>query len=184
MHLIGLMGRCRSGKDTVASILMDLLQPNPYELVHIADGLKAAMRMLYGLHPSQLHGQSKDICDPRYGQSPRDICTLWGKFLMQTHGADFLTQRMFSQYDPRITSPGWIVADVRYQHDIDAIHRRGGVVWKVERTSLPFKLEQEAHIDNLLVDGVIRNNADLGALRTEIIEHMEQHRKTHKTHCI
>lgn len=180
MHLIGLMGRSRVGKDTVAGILMDVLKPTPFEKVHIAQPLKEALSCVYGFGHSQLFGNSKDQVDLRYNQTPRELCSGLSHFLMNTHGPDFLVRRTFERYDSaresRGVPPFWIIPDVRFQHDYDAIKRRGGVVWKITRMHVPIYITHESNIDGLPCDAVIHNDADIHTLREMIHSQVERER--------
>lgn len=168
-HLIGLMGRSRVGKDTVAEMLKELLKPAPFETVHIARPLKDSLAAIYGFNHAQLYGDPKDVVDPRYQRTPREMCASLSHFLMDKHGKDFLVRRTFERYDMHRTQHGahpfWIIPDVRYMHDYVAIKRRGGLVWKITREDMPLHLACENHIDLLPCDAFIRNDADLKALR-------------------
>lgn len=183
MNLIGLLGRSRSGKDTVAGILCSLLKPMPYQRVHIAGGLKKALRELYGLNDDQLFGHLKDITDDRYNKSPRDLCRFWSQNMRTMHGEDVFTRRVFEEYDTYRAKNGvlpfWIITDVRYKHDCDAIRKRGGMIWKITRTPLPIDVPGECHIEQLPHDAHIHNNADLVALREAVKQQLSLTRLTH-----
>lgn len=185
MHLIGLLGRSRSGKDTVAHILLDALKPTNYRLRHISKPLKDALKSMYGYDDSHVFGKMKDVRDLRYDKTPRDLCHEWNQKLASMHGPDFLVRRTFDDYDAHVQIgeqvPHWIIPDVRYPHDCDAIQARGGIIWKITRADLPFKLSHEDHIDRLDGDACIQNSADINALRESVLRILNQTRKTHPT---
>ena len=180
MTIIGLLGRSRCGKDTIARILCDLLAPTHYDCVYIAKPLKDALASVYGFNEQHLYGHLKDVKDERYDMTPRDLCRYWSRNLMEMHGPDYFCRRLFkTMYDDARPTPRWVVADVRYKHDCDAIQERGGVIWRVERTPLPLVVAGEAHIDLLPYDVLVQNNRGLDELEARVKAALQ---KTHETH--
>jgi hypothetical protein len=77
--------------------------------------------------------------------------------------ADFFTQRFFNAWD----GAPIIITDVRFAHDIDEIHKRGGVTIKIKRNSVP-QHDFEFGIDCLATTFEIENNGSLDDLRLEV----------------
>lgn len=73
---------------------------------------------------------------------------LWIKALMYSHGRD--------------KESHWIIPDVRFPNEADAIRNAGGVLWKIERDgSGAGNHISEKLIDDIKVDVVIENNLDM-----------------------
>lgn len=73
---------------------------------------------------------------------------LWIKALMYSYGRD--------------EESHWIVPDVRFPNEADAIRNAGGVLWKIERDgSGAGNHISEKLIDDIMVDIIIENNLDM-----------------------
>lgn len=73
---------------------------------------------------------------------------LWIKALMYSYGRD--------------KESHWIVPDVRFPNEADAIRDAGGVLWKIERDgSGAGNHISEKLIDDIMVDIIIENNLDM-----------------------
>jgi hypothetical protein len=79
-RVVGVCGRRRSGKDTVANILHELYG---YENVKISNDLKNALKILFGFNHEQIEGHLKDVVDERWGVSPRQAMQFIGTEVMQ-----------------------------------------------------------------------------------------------------
>jgi len=66
-----------------------------------------------------------------------------------------------------------IIPDIRYEHDILEIQKRGGIVIKVERENAPVRHTFEQHIDFLKGNHRLHNTGSIEDLRTEVIKMME-----------
>ena len=73
---------------------------------------------------------------------------LWIKALMYSYGRD--------------KESHWIVPDVRFPNEADAIRNAGGVLWKIERDGRGAGNHiSEKLIDDIMVDIIIENNLDM-----------------------
>lgn len=73
---------------------------------------------------------------------------LWIKALMYSYGRD--------------KESHWIIPDVRFPNEADAIRNVGGVLWKIEREgSGAGNHISEKLIDDIMVDIIIENNLDM-----------------------
>ena len=73
---------------------------------------------------------------------------LWIKALMYSYGRD--------------KESHWIIPDVRFPNEADAIRNAGGVLWKIEREgSGAGNHISEKLIDNIRVDIIIANNLEM-----------------------
>ena len=75
MTLLGLLGRKRVGKDTVAD---HLVQEYGYQKISMADPLKDVLRVLFLFGDEQLYGDLKEVIDERWGISPRQALQFVG----------------------------------------------------------------------------------------------------------
>lgn len=161
--IIGLLGRSRVGKDTVAKQVIAALGEDNTLVTRLSQPLKDAVRSLYGFTQEQVEDDLKEVVDPRYGISPRVCIQKLCMHIMDTHGKDFFSRQLYNQYDHGTFSKKVvIIPDVRYEHDIQEIRKRGGVVIKVLRTSPSIPLHPwEDNIECLQGDYEIQNNKDL-----------------------
>lgn len=167
--MIGILGRSRVGKDTVANLIREM-SPVPFQNMHIAKSLKDSLQSMYDLSNDQLWGISKDIPDMRYGgMTPRELCSAWQKKLFNMHGHDFLIKRMLIQYDnSHKPHPNIIIPDVRHPHDCYEIKKRNGIIVKIVRTPNTIILSSEDHIDKMHGDITLHNKSSIENLRVQI----------------
>lgn len=144
MVLIGLLGKKRSGKDTSAD---HLVKNHGFIKMSFADPLKEAVGILFGFSDEQLYGNSKEEIDPTWGITPRLVFQWFGTEIFRTEISAIL---------PNIKNNFWVeafkvrylnliknnpnmkivVADVRFQNEIDIIHKLGGTIIKIDRVSV------------------------------------------------
>ena len=163
--LIGILGRSRSGKDTTAIIIKNLY-PN-YSIKRFAQPIKNALQEIYDFTPEQLEDDQKELLDPRYNISPRQAMQDMTYFYLDKHGAGFFSDKLFSIFDNNKTKR-IIIPDVRYEHDIHQIHKRGGIIIKIVRPSLSLQHKVENNINELKGDYEIINDGTINDLEDEI----------------
>lgn len=165
------------GKDTVASIISELIGSQETTIHRMSKTLKEAVCVLYGYHPDVVEGPSKEEVDPRYGITPR--CAIQGicDYLMQRHGCQFFSKQVFAAYDQgAFGTHHVIIPDIRYEHDLVEIRKRGGVIIKIVRpygSDVPCH-PWEAHIDELKGDYCIKNTGQIDDLRKRVREIFNQ----------
>ncbi len=164
--LIGLAGVRRSGKDMVADYLV---RNHGYIKYALASPLKSACKMMFDLSHEQVHGDSKDAVDPRYGVTPRELFQRVGTDCARAIKPTLWIDKFIAWYESRAEVHGKalrvVVSDVRFQNEIDAIRALGGKVYLVRR---PGSREHDAHVSEhahaLDVDGHIANEGSLDDL--------------------
>ena len=140
--LIGITGRAGVGKDEVGRIIQEL-EPG-WEIKKFAGKLKQICGILCGVDPIKFEDQEFKKQMSPFGMSYRELLQMvgtegmrdtidsdvWVKALF----ADFISTRWYFDYGERIMiPPKWIVTDVRFPNEADAIKERGGYLIKVCR---------------------------------------------------
>lgn len=141
--IIGLTGKKRSGKDTVATFLT---KHYGFEQIAFATPLKQACQQIFTLSDAQLHDQTlKETIDPRWGVSPRK--------LLQTIGTELFREQL-KRVLPEITIPTdmelWcyctalriralptprriVFTDIRYEDEAKLVTDLGGILVRIDR---------------------------------------------------
>ena len=170
MVLIGLLGLKGSGKDTCA----DYLALN-YGFVKksFADPLKRACKELFLYSDSQLYGDQKEIPDQRwFGCTPRKSLQFLGTDLLRDQvdiimpgiGKNIFTHHFNIWYQEHIINNPDIhvvVADVRFQNEVDLLKSLGGYIIKLERNSIipDTHVSEQEQLKIINIDHVIFNNS-------------------------
>jgi hypothetical protein len=158
--ILGLCGAARSGKDTVADFITDIVEDDVLR-VQVAGPLKAFLRDLFDWTEEHTDGDLKDVPDERYPRShnhhlwpgsratARDIgddeCIdhLTPREAMQKLGGEYAESTFPAIYAVRAArwAAGWaaepertaIITDLRFVRDLKALKERGGFVVQVHR---------------------------------------------------
>lgn len=168
--IIGLLGRSRVGKDTTAKCIISVLGDDNTALTRLSQPLKDAVRAIYGFSQEQVEDELKEVVDTRYSTTPRVCIQKLCNHIMSLHGNDFFSRQLFHKYDcGQYQQKVVIIPDIRYEHDIHEIHKRGGVVIKVTRDNpLVPKHEWEENIDYMIGDFTVVNNKDVQNIETQV----------------
>lgn len=141
--LLGIAGPKGSGKDTFAERFRLYV---PCVRRAFADPLKQVCKKMYLLSEEQLHDQvAKERVDERWGLSPRQIFQQFGTDYVRNQVDNKFWLKHFELWY-RQQQPGTnvVVPDVRFQNEVDLIHRLGGKVVYIYR---PFTQEiADTHI--------------------------------------
>jgi hypothetical protein len=132
--IIGLCGGIGSGKSTVATYLAE---EYGYHRAAFAQKLKEVVAEVYGLKAEVFGTQAEKKaptphCDAAGGpRSGRDLLEIVGtegfRAACPTTWVDYLMR----QVDEPIYGALWVIEDVRFPNEAEAIRERGGVVWEV-----------------------------------------------------
>jgi hypothetical protein len=163
MKLIGLVGRSRVGKDTVAAEVFG----RTHELRRLAQPVKDACKALYGWSDAHVESGLKEETDPRWGVTPRLAMVHMTNSMRSFMGADFFTRRFFDGLPEGAMAPCVVIPDVRYQEDIREIHKRGGVTIKITRPGMPQHVF-ESGVDDLETTFEVVNDGTVEELRRKI----------------
>lgn len=186
MRIIGLTGRARSGKDTVAEIVGALLSD---DLVVVregfADKLKlSACRLFY---PDATLAQALSWCEFVKTQGQLTVedakqvvgidTTITGRQFLQRYGTeahrsvfgeDFWLDAVLPE--GRDDCDVLVIPDARFENEVKRVRERGGEVWRIERAAADSKdtHPSERPIPNDLVDHIVENNGTIDELRETI----------------
>ena len=170
--IIGLSGYARSGKDTVAGMLMGI---HGYRRIAFADTIR---NLLFAMDPLVMHEgvpfRLQDIVDSKgwevakteYPEIRRLLQDLGvgGRGLLDDNIWITAALKDFNKEDKIV------VADVRFKNEAVCIKELGGQVWRVNRINTGPANEHisEVDMDDWEYDAVITNNSDMPNLIKQI----------------
>jgi hypothetical protein len=175
--IIGLSGYARSGKDTVAGMLMGL---HGYERVAFADKIR---ELLYEMDPLVMHNymdfRLQDVIDSKGWEiaktefpEVRRLLQDLGVGARKLFGDTFWVDQVVGQfghawwgYDKNV-----VITDVRFTNEAQAIKGKGGQIWRINRpgTEAINDHVSEHDLDGWDFDVVIENDSDMPALIKKI----------------
>ena len=175
MKLIGITGKARSGKDTVARMLF---AQHAFTRIAFADPLKLAAQQMFGLSKEQTWGDhKKEEIIPYWGMSPRQMFQLLGNEAVKpVFGADIWIKRWSMSYVIFRDTDDVIVPDVRFDHEASHIRSLGGVIVEVQR-GIGLVGSTGDHVSerglSTLPEYTIDNNGTLEDLRVKVMSLVE-----------
>jgi hypothetical protein len=182
--LIGLAGRARVGKDTVARYLAAHLTLISYAF---ADPLKQALASMFHLTAAQLEGAEKEQPLPWLGKSPRELMQLlgteWGRDLVHPQLWLLLAEQnlqLLAEHDQAMK--GVVIRDVRFNNEAAWIRSKGGVILHITRPDAAAVAEHpsESGVRAYATDFTLVNDGTLEHLYDEVdrfISQLQRHRR-------
>ena len=167
--LVGLVGRARSGKDTIAH---HLEMKHGFISFAFDDPIKRGAQELFGLTDTQTwHESVKELVIPHWGLSPRRLFQLLGtEFGREMIHPDIWLMRAHLHI-LGLLEKGYrriCLSDVRFENEAVMVRKLGGVLWYVERPSAevvaPPKSEDGIQLLRDSAEQAIQNDGTLGAL--------------------
>lgn len=191
VQIVGVCGRKRHGKDSVGRVLRDHFG---FTCTAFADPLKRVAMSLYDLSWDQVFGDDaqKEAVIERWGLSPRQILQRFGTEVGRSVHPDTWIRNTMDNIQSAVSGRGawlrddvqrefvhrwtatpkqWVVTDVRFPNEADAIREAGGQVWTVVRPSLGTPTDDHASersVDLVVPDVLILNDGSLDDLRTRV----------------
>jgi hypothetical protein len=169
--IIGISGYARSGKDTIAGMLIGL---HGYERVAFADPIRS---LLYEMNPQVNHLSLRSIVD-EYGWETakatpevRRLLQDLGVGARKIFGPQFwVHEAMKAMLNNPKTDLKYVITDVRFANEADMIKANNGQVWRVERQGvIPVNNHISEHsLDDYSFDAVINNDSDIPSLTGQI----------------
>jgi len=135
--IIGLGFQARSGKDTVADFLVE---NHSFTKIAFADALKEGAAVIFGLDHDQLYGDKKDVVDEFWEDTPRNILQKMGTECMRRGYRDDLWVKCVERAI-RLHELNWVITDVRFPNEAEAIKKWGGFLARVDRPEAGLKSE-------------------------------------------
>lgn len=133
--LIGIAGKKRTGKDTVADVMMNVFDA-PIQYFAFAHHLKAMCHITFGTPMKAFHDPSmKESLPSKYG-TPRGQMITLSDLIKGEYGEDFFVDIVRDQlFSSRLLHPEChhVVTDVRYPNEAAMIRDLGGVILHVLR---------------------------------------------------
>jgi hypothetical protein len=176
--IIGFLGQKHYGKDTCADYLV---KNHDFKRYAFGDPVKEVCRILFGFTDEQLYGNKKEELDTRLNITPREsfqkIGTEFGQYIIHDLLPNLniekrtLWTRILDDVDK---SARIVISDVRFQHEIDAIKKNGGIIIKINRNTNQNEFNQhlsEQEIFNISssnIDFIINNNNSFDELYEQI----------------
>ncbi len=188
--LIGLSGKLQSGKDTVAGMIKDI-QPDVWEIKRFAGKLKQIVSLLTGIKIEDL--ENIDVKNSSLGPNWNNLTV---REMLQKVGTEAMRDQihsniwvnaLFADYKAldsqngqsmgnvidysRCKFPSWIITDLRFPNEAEAIQKRGGIVIRVNRkgNENTGNHPSETTLDDFKDwNHVIDNDSDLTALYDKV----------------
>jgi dephospho-CoA kinase len=159
--IIGLTGKARSGKDTVAAHLQEAYKFHHY---WFSKPMKDACRSMFGWGDEHLYGELKEEVDQRYGISPRvalqTLGTEWGRNTINSDLWILRAQKEIEQHE------NIVISDCRFDNEAAAVISSGGIVIEIVRQDINQVAahSSESGISSSLINYQIENNGTLQEL--------------------
>ena len=171
-EILGLVGYARSGKDSVASIL---IEEYGFERVSFADPIRNAV---YTLNPYVTEAGLRiqplidilgwDAVKVQY-QEVRRLLQVFGTEVAREQWSDsFWVDLGFSKMQP---DGKYVITDVRFPNEAEAVRNRGGILWRIHRPGVgPVNNHaSDNHISQINVDLEVSNGTTLENLK-EVVQ--------------
>lgn len=172
LPIIGLAGRARAGKDTVANTLKEHYQCTTYSF---ATPFKQALSTMLGISLHELEAASKDDQVSQYGCTYRhkmqSLGTEWGRDQIHPDIWVIRAQQLLKELNAQKPDYTIIVTDVRFANEADFIRQHGTLVHIIREDAgiqSCHRSENNLYIkDN---DLVIHNGSGLAELRDQALQ--------------
>lgn len=161
--LIGIAGRARSGKYTLA---WRLAEKYGFQIYAFANPLKRVLAQLTGWGDEHLYGEWKDAIDPLWGFSPRvamqKLGTEWGRSLNPEFWL-LVAERCMPQ------SGHVVISDVRFDDEAEFVRERGLLI-HLHRADAPQVTDHisEAGVEANAEDVILSNDGTIFDLYRKI----------------
>jgi hypothetical protein len=169
---MGLCGRARAGKDTIAGILKTVFPT--LRQVQIGRPVKDASMALFGFSQDQVDGVNKDVVDARYQCTPRELMMWLATAVTEKCGSSHFPDRLGHHRVEAMlrgcSKSPIVITDVRFEHDACLIRKFGGSIIRIVRNidEVPLAQKFESHTKRVHCDHVLYNDGTLEDLRYNV----------------
>ncbi len=176
-RIVAFLGPKSVGKDTSADFLV---KKYGYQKYALADPMKKAVQLLFNFSDEQLWGDKKEILDPFWQVTPREIMQFIGidvlfnelgdrfPHLSKVDGKTFYI-RSFETCTQKFPDDLFVISDLRMQEDVTALRKMGAVIIRLER---PGVTATDSHISEESVNSV--TGYDYTIINNGTIEELEE----------
>lgn len=168
-RIIGITGRAGAGKSAAASMVPGAC------VIGLADPLYAMLAAMLGIpEPVLRQRECKESVVPWLGKSVRELLqtlgTEWGRGMIRSDVWLRLLERRLEHLEDQGISIV-VVADVRFENEVEYLRGRGGEIWHVRRPGFegPAEHSSEAGLTADEGDVVIENAGTLDGLRLSVL---------------
>lgn len=166
-RIIGLGYQARSGKDSVGDYLAAY---HGFKKTAFAESLKEACRVIFHLDDRHLHGELKEEMHPFWATTPRDILQRVGTEALRRGFDEDVWVKSAHLRVKQAPTTNWVLTDVRFPNEAEAIKSWGGQVFCIDRPERPDLIATNKHASEVSMDaydgwdGVISNVGTLNEL--------------------
>ena len=169
--IIGLTGKMKSGKDTVANFIAENKSLDT-QIFSMAKPLKEFCINMLGLAPEDVYTQEgKATYNTFWGMTHREILQKVGTDAMRNGFCDDVWVKIMYVTLIKNARP-WntcVIPDIRFENEADLIHALGGIVIKVERDLyVEDSHASEKDLPLSCIDHIFLNHGSLDDLKTQV----------------
>ncbi len=174
--IIAISGKKYTGKDSIAARLVDKWG---FWKLSLADPLKEAAKYIFLLSDQQLNGNQKEVVDPRWGLTPREILQRLAHEGIESQFPNVWSTSMQLRIQALPESINKIVIpDIRHMNQYLVARNDWKVnLWRVNRKVPSNKFSNhpgETDLDHLVVwDALLDNNSSLQELYKLVDQHIK-----------
>lgn len=184
--IIGISGRMGSGKDTVAKMIQEIdakyrvEETSIWEIKKYASALKKIASILTGVPETMFEiPEFKEKNMPENWRNTNGYLMTYREFLQKLGTEAVRNNIHHNAWVNALMSSctykdNWIVTDVRFHNEMDAIKKKNGIIIRVTRSDQDHKSYHisENALDSETFDFVIENEGGLTELRNKVEQFM------------
>lgn len=169
--IIAICGYKRSGKDTIAEHISTMYG---HKHIKIAGKLKEVVKILFNFNDHQIETDDKEICDERWGISPRKAMQFMGTEMFQYKLQELIpdiqrnfwiqsliTENIIGQNTPLV------ISDLRFMHEYTELKKHNVFIIKINRRHDAGEQDlhpSETEFMNIPVDLQLENDGTIESL--------------------